>query len=258
MGEAPELGDRPSASSTHPAPVERTAALAGIADARTAGESNQKGYFAAIDGMSVDDPSTEGFVRGTSFFHPTLRLTFTAPPGFRLFNDSDGVLGISRDRSILFFACATQPVAGRLDDWMRDKLKPTPTDIQSTEINGAEAAIGAKPRGADTGLSQARYILVRHGASVCNFALVSEGPDRDRQIDVMVNAARSFRTLSPSETAALRPYRLRVVSPAGSSPAQLAARTPYPDFRMERLLVMNAAQTPAELSRRREIKTVEP
>jgi len=258
VGEAPELGDRPSASSTHPAPVERSAALAGIAGAGMAGESNQKGYFAAIDGISVDDPPNEGFVRGTSFFHPVLRLTFTVPPGFRLFNDSDGVLGVSRDRSILFFACSGQPITGSLADWMRDKLKPTPTDIQSMEINGAEAAIGAKPRGADTGLSQARYVLVRLGARICNFALVSEGPDRDRQIDVMVNAARTFRSLSASEAAALRPYRLRVVSPAGSSPAQLAARMPYPDFRMERLLVINAAQAPADLSRRREIKTVEP
>jgi predicted Zn-dependent protease len=258
MGEAPDIGDRPSAASTHPAPLERTSAIAALPQAGAPGESNQKGYFAAIDGMSVDDPPSEGFIRGRSFLHPTLRLAFTVPPGFRLFNDSDGVLAVNRDRSLMMFSCLTTPVAGPLDDWMRNKLKPTPTDIQILEINGNEAAIGARPRGSDTGLGQARYIVIRQGTRACNFALVSEGADQDRQIEAMVQAARTFRTLTPSEAASLQPYRLRIVSPAGSTPAQLAARMPYSDLRMERLLVLNAAQIPADLGSRSEIKIVQP
>ena len=74
----------------------------------------------------------------------------------------------------------------------------------------------------------------------------------------MVQAARTFRTLTPSEAASLQPYRLRIVSPAGSTPAQFAARMPYPDLRMERLLVLNAAQMPADLGSRSEIKIVQP
>lgn len=258
LGEAPDIGDRPSAASTHPVPMERTSAIASLPLANAPGESNEKGYFAAIDGMSVDDSPSEGFIRGRSFFHPTLRLSFTAPPGFRLFNDSDGVLAVNRDRSMMLFSCLPAPVSGPLDDWMRNKLKPTPTDIQAIEINGNEAAIGARPRGSDTGLGQARYVVIRTADRVCNFALVSEGADQDRQIEAMIRAARTFRTLTPSEAAALQPYRLRIVSPAGSTPAQLAARMPYPDFKMERLLVLNAAQVPADLGSRAQIKIVEP
>ena len=81
---------------------------------------------------------------------------------------------------------------------------------------------------------------------------------QDRQIEEMVRAARTFRTLTPAEAAALQPYRLRIVSPAGSTPAQLAARMPYPDLKMERLLVLNAAETPAELASRTQIKLIEP
>ena len=139
---------------------------------------------------------------------------------------------------------------GSLDDWMRNKLKPTPTDIQTTEIDGAEAAIGARPRGSDTG---PRPGALRHGAArrrVCYFNLLSDGPDRDRRIDVLVNAARTFHTLSDAEAAALRPYRLRVVPPGGASAAQLARRLPYADFKMERLLVLNGVDNAAELMRR--------
>ena len=86
---------------------------------------------------------------------------------------------------------------------MRNRLKPTPTDIQTTEIGGAEAAIGARPRGSDTGLGQTRYVLIRHGDRVCFFNLLSDGSDRDQRIEVLVNAARTFHSLSDAEAAAL-------------------------------------------------------
>jgi predicted Zn-dependent protease len=257
LGEAPDTFDQRSATATHPAPFERKSALqsAGVS---AAGESGRPAYLAAIDGMSVDDAPDEGFVHGREFLHPKLRLAFEAPADFRLFNDQDGILGVGRDRSLLYFSCSSDRVPGRLDDWMRNTLKPTPADIQATEIGGAEAAIGARPRGSDTGLGQARYVMVRHGDRICFFNLLSEGPDRDRRIEVLVNAARTFHTLTAAEAAALRPYRLRVISAAGTSPAQLAARLPYDDLRMERLLVLNGVDAPAELSRLSQVKTIEP
>ena len=258
MGQTPDPGDQPSAMSTHPAPNERLAALRELAATGTPGESGLAGYLAAIDGMSVDDSPEEGFVRGTAFLHPTMRLAFEVPRDFRLFNDHDGVLGVGRDRSLMYFSCRDEAVPGRLDDWLRDKLKPTPTDIQSTEIGGVEAAIGSRPRGSDTGVGQLRYVIVRRDKGLCFFNLLSEGPDRDRRIEVLVAAARSFHSLSAAEAAALRPYRLRVIAPAGTSPASLAARMAYGDFKMERLLTFNGVDDAAELARRSPVKIVEP
>ncbi len=258
LGQTPDGGDQPSAMSTHPASNERLAALGEIAAVATPGESDRASYLAAIDGMSVDDSPAEGFVRGPAFLHPTMRLAFDAPRDFRLFNDRDGVLGVGRDRSLMYFACRDEAVPGRLDDWLRDRLKPTPTDIQATEIGGAEAAIGARPRGADTGVGQLRYVIVRRGRGFCFFSLLSEGPDRDRRIEALVAAARSFHFLSAAEAAALRPYRLRVIAPAGASAASLAQRMAYGDFKLERLLALNGVDTAAELARRSQVKIVEP
>src|SRR4030095_6671667 len=148
-----------------------------------------------------------------SFLHPVLKLAFEAPRDFRLFNDTDGVLGVGRDRSLLFFSCTEGPTQGGLADWMRNRLKPTPGDIQKTEIGGAEAAIGARPRGSDAGLGQGRYVWIRHGDRACFFNLLSDGPDRDRRIDILIAAARTFHTLSNAEASALRPSRLRVIAP---------------------------------------------
>lgn len=257
MGPTPEADDR-SALSTHPGPEQRLMALRSIDPARRPGKSGREAYLAAVDGMSVDDSPDEGFVRGPSFLHPTMRLAFTALPDFRLFNAHDGVLGVGRDRSLLYFSCTDEQVRGRLDDWMRNELKPTPTNIQATEIGGAEAAIGSKPRGSDTGLAQIRYVLVRRGPGLCYFNLLSDGPDRDRRIEAMTAAARSFHSLSDAQVAALEPFRLRVISPAGATAAGLASRMPYRDHQMERLLTLNGVDNPRALMRLAQIKIVQP
>jgi len=260
MGEASataEAGDR-SALSTHPAPDDRLVALRTLAASQAPGDSNRSGYLKAIDGMSVDDAPEEGFVRGSTFLHPTMQLAFDLPRDFKLFNDHDGVIGIGRDRSMMYFSCKSGRVPGRLDDWMRNQLKPTPTDIQETQIGGVEAAIGARPRGPDTGLGQIRYVIIRHNEGICYFNLLADGPDKDRRIETLVNATRSFRNLSMAEAATVRPYRLQVVPTAGTSAAALAARLPYGDFRMDRLLTLNGVDDGAALMRRPEAKTVEP
>lgn len=257
LGQSEDPTEQRGGLATHPAPDERLAALQNVATARTPGASNRPAYLALIDGMSVDDSPDEGFVRGSRFLHPTMRLAFAAPPGFRLFNDHAGVLAMGRDRSLMYFACGSEQVAGRLDDWMRDRLKPTPTDIQAIEIGGAEAAIGARPRGSDTGMAQVRYVMIRRGDGVCVFNLTSDGPDRDRRIETLIAAAKSFRTLSASEAEALRPYRLRI-APGGGTATEVAARLPYDDLRLQRLLALNGVDDEAAFSRLSEIKTVEP
>jgi predicted Zn-dependent protease len=256
LGRATGEGRERNALSTHPGAEERLAALANVATARQPGESGQAGYLAAIEGMSVDDPPDEGFVRGNAFVHPIMRFGFSAPRDFRLINYHDGVLGIGTDGSLMWFSCKQGQIEGRLDDWMRNKLQPTPTGIQETEIGGAEAAIGARPRGSDTGLGQVRYVLIRRPDGICYFNLLSDGPDRDRRINTLVNATRSFHELSVAEAGALRPFRLTIV-PGGPAKA-LAARMPYPDFKLERLLVLNGVDDGAALSQRTQVKLVTP
>lgn len=254
----PEDGRDPSALSTHPAADDRLMVLRGMAGLSKTGESGRPGYLAAINGMSVDDPPEEGFVRGSTFEHPKMRIAFSAPRDFTLYNDHEGVLGIGADRSLLYFTCAAGSVPGRLDEWMRNKLQPTPTDIQATEIGGAEAAIGAHPRGSDTGLSQVRYVIIRRPDGICYFNLLSNGPDRDRRIAAMVEATRSFHDLTLAEAAGLRPFRLRVVPRGGASAAAMAARMPYPDLKLERLLTLNGVDDAAGFAQREQVKIVEP
>ena len=193
-----------------PSADERLAALRRTGRRAQPGESDRRAYLAAIDGMSVDDPARGGLrARRRPSCIRSCSIAFRAPRDFRLFNDHDGVLGVGRDRSLLYFSCTAGQVPGRLDDWMRNKLQPTPTDIQSTEIGGAEAAIGARPRGSDTGLGQVRYVI---DPPARRRLLLQPAERRARPRPAHRRhgrrPTRSFHDLSLAEAAALRPYRL--------------------------------------------------
>jgi predicted Zn-dependent protease len=256
-GYAPEALDRPSAISTHPADQERIASLRAVA-AAPGGETGRNAFLAAIDGMPIDDSPDEGFVRGNAFLHPTLKLAFTAPADFRLDNGQDGVRGFGREGTYLYFSCAGDRVGPSLIDWVRNEVKPTPSDLQLSQIGGAEAVIGERPRGSDTGPATIRQVFIRRPDGLCYFTLIVEGFGNERRMESLLAAARSFRSLGDGEAASLRPYRLRVVSGAGATPSQLAARLPYRDFRLERLLALNGVETAAELASKGSIKTIEP
>jgi predicted Zn-dependent protease len=256
-GFAPEALERPSALSTHPADQERIAALRALPPL-PGGETGRDAFLAAIEGMPVDDSPEEGFVRDNAFLHPVLRLAFTAPGDFRLDNGHDGVRGFGRDRTYLYFSCIADRVGGSLVDWVRNEVKPTPSHLQPTEIGGAEAVIGERPRGSDTGSATIRQVFIRRPDGLCYFTLIVDGFGNDRRMESLIAAARTFRTLDEHEAAALRPHRLRVVSAGAVTAAQLAARLPYRDFRMERLLALNGVDSAAELATRASIKTIEP
>jgi predicted Zn-dependent protease len=255
-GQAPDAAERRSALSTHPASEDRLAALLGVSS--SGGETGRDAFLQAIDGMVFDDSPQEGFVRGTAFLHPVMKLAFQAPPDFRLLNDHDGVIGVGRDRALMYFTCTRDQVKGSLVDWMRNEVKPTPSGIETTSIGGAEAAISERPRGAETGLANFRQVFIRRGDGVCFFNLLSDGMGKEQRMEAMIAAARSFRILGEAEAAALRPYRLRVLTGAGMNANQLASRLPYGDFRLERLLALNGVDTSADLANKRSIKTIEP
>jgi predicted Zn-dependent protease len=74
----------------------------------------------------------------------------------------------------------------------------------------------------------------------------------------MVGAARSFHSLSVKDVAALRPFHLHIIPTAGASADALAGHLPYPDHRLQRLLILNGADEADALMRLPQIKTIEP
>ncbi len=244
--------------STHPRTIDRVKAARDlVASQHAQGEISRDKYLDAIDGMLFGDEPRQGFVRGRSFLHPEMGFAFTVPPGYRLRNSPSSVMAIGPDDSGMLFTCRPGAGEGPMVDTMR-RLLPSVSlaDARATTINGMEAAIGQRPRGAGTD-EDFRVVAIRFTPHVCVFLMRSAAyrqPDRGEE---MVRAAQSFRRLNQAERAQLRPFRLKIVTvAAGDTPQRLAARMPLGESSLDWFNTLNGLQPGATLQPGQRVKTV--
>jgi len=244
--------------STHPRTLDRVQKARDlVASPHKQGDVNRDKYLDAIDGMMFGDEPRQGFVRGRSFLHPEMGFGFTVPPGYRLRNSPSSVMAIGPDDSGMLFTCRPASGEGPMVDTMR-RLLPSVSlaDARATTINGMEAAIGQRPRGAGTD-EDFRVVAIRFDPNVCVFLMRSTAfrqPDRGEE---MVRAAQTFRRLNQAERAQLRPFRLKVITvAAGDTPQRLAARMPLGESSLDWFNTLNGLAPGATLQPGQRVKTV--
>jgi len=244
--------------STHPRTVDRVKAARDlVAAAKVGGDINRDQYLNAIDGMLFGDEPRQGFVRGRSFLHPEMGFAFTVPPGYRLRNSPSSVMALGPDESGMLFTCRPGAEEGPMVDTMR-RLLPSVSlaDARATTVNGMEAAIGRRPRGAGND-EDFRVVAIRFTPNVCVFLIRTTAfrqPDRGEE---MVRAALTFRRLAPNERAQLRPYKLKVVTvSSGDTPRSLAARMPLGESSLDWFNTLNGLESGATLQPGQRVKTV--
>ncbi len=120
-------GSGASYFSTHPATLERINKTVNEAQKYSQqGIVNRDSYLQKLDGMIYGDSAAQGFVRGNNFYHTDLGFKFSAPPGYRLVNQSQQVVATSAEGSIIVFDMASNkngvpPMSFLKDHWMQDK-----------------------------------------------------------------------------------------------------------------------------------------
>jgi predicted Zn-dependent protease len=243
------LGINPNAAgaditATHPATPERMQ-LATLAarqiGAPGIGEADRNKYLLAIQGMTVADDSAQGFVRGQTFSHPRLGLTFAAPPGFVLENGRDSVVGVSPEGGrAMRFDQVKVDASRALADYVGSGLidGATASGVESLTIGGAPAA---------TSLSRSdgwsyRIFAIRIGTQT--YRLTYAARDLTPDLDAAYRrSAESFRRMTAQEQAALKPLRIALVTAgAGDTAETLASRMALDEPKIERFRVINGLQ----------------
>ncbi len=184
------------------------------------GERDRTKYLARIDGMLFGDDPLEGFVRGRSFLHKALGISFTVPKGYLLENSPEAVLASNGDGTAMRFDGADVSGYSSLADymnagWINGLL---PQSVRETTIGGIPGVTGA----AITQGWSFRIAVLRIGRTGYRFIFASRNPSDsfDRQFRQTVE---SFRQLTPTERARLRSLRIKVVkSKPGDTPRKLA------------------------------------
>jgi predicted Zn-dependent protease len=202
------------------------------------GKRDQAEYLADVDGMVYGEDPSEGFVRGRRFLHPKLGFTFLAPPGFSLDNTSQAVLGLKDGGGeAMRLDVVSVPAEQSLPDYLKSGWmeKVDPASVEDFTVNGFPAAT-ATANGEQWSF---RLFAVRFGSDVYRFIFASK--TKSAAIDRSFRESIStFRRMSLEESAAVKPFRLKVVTAgANDTVERLARRMATGDHRDARFRVLN-------------------
>jgi predicted Zn-dependent protease len=191
-------------------------------------DTDRTAFLAAIDGMIYGENPAQGFVRGNRFEHPQLRIAFDAPEGFKLQNSPSAVLGTDGRGRYLLFDLAPAGAGGDLRGYLQSGWVPNQRlqDVQSLSVNGLDAAVGFGQVALNNQPAQAMFSAVRAAdGKVYRLLYVRTGNLTRTDVAAFEESLRSFRGLTASEAAALRPLRIEIVPVGpGDTAASLARR----------------------------------
>ncbi len=229
--------------STHPATGDRVRKT--LAEGKAFADSdikNREIYLNTINGITYGDSAKQGFTRGTSFYHPVLGFTFTAPEGYRIVNQPTQVLATASNGSVLLFDVAKRASGQSAANYIAQNwIKKEGLNIEPMTINGMNAATASFPGTVNNTPVTLRVVAIEwQSGQFARFQVAIPNGLGSRELDALKTATYSFRNLGASEKQSLKPYRLVVVTAgANDTMASLARRLPYEDQQEERFRVLN-------------------
>jgi predicted Zn-dependent protease len=196
--------------------------------------------------MLFGDRPDEGYVRGNTFLHPKLGITFTVPQGFVIDNSAQAVTAAGPGDIAVRFDGVSVDRRTRLDDYIRSGWVTglDPSSVHPATINGNEAAIA---RAVSEGW-QFDVTVIRAGDQV--YRLLTAAPLTSPDLEKVARAVSgSFRLLTPAEKAALKPLKIRIATvEAGQNIASMAAMMRGVDRKLELFRVLNGMGPGADVS----------
>ncbi|MDI6027857.1 M48 family metalloprotease [Corticibacterium sp. UT-5YL-CI-8] len=218
------------------------------------GTRDRDAYLAGIDGLLFGDTPEEGYVRGETFLHPKLGITFSVPQGFIIDNTAAAVTATGPGDMAIRFDGVTINQTMSLADYIRSGWVAglDPASVQATTINGNEAATA---RAAAEGW-QFDITVIRSGGQI--YRLLTAAPVGSNSLDAVARSvASSFKTLSAAEKAALKPLRVRIVTvQPGQTMGSLSAGMVGVDRKLDLFRVLNALTPGATVSPGDKVKII--
>jgi predicted Zn-dependent protease len=254
-------GDGFNLLSTHPRTPQRVQEAIRAAGVRPVDNpiTARATYLSKLDGMIYGHSPSQGFVRGTRFLHPELRLAFEVPRSFRILNQQTKVVARGPGGSAIVFDRAPGRVGGDVARYLVDRWAEGARlrNVRRLTLDGMPAATGTARANTSQGRRDVRLLAVRwNRQTIYRFLFLH--PQRGDLSSAFLDTAQSFHRLTAAEADALQPRRLRLhrVRP-GERVANLARRLPYDDHRSQRFRVLNGLGPDDGLQAGQTVKLVE-
>jgi predicted Zn-dependent protease len=258
----------PTWARTHPLTADRVSRATKLAqDTKVAPGAQPRfkdRFLQTIDGLLVDDDANEGFVRGRTFAHIRLMLTFTAPEGFALQNSSTAVMIAGQNAQALFSGGGlpqNEPLANHIQRvWqgLAGQQAPAIGAPQLTTINGLDAAVSAIQVNSQRGPLNVAIVAYRWNPTTAyHFVIMTPAEISSRLDPAFQQMINSMRRLSADEAARFDERRLRLATVGPRDTADsLSKRMAYESNQLERFLVLNQLNSAADLKSGQTVKLV--
>lgn len=221
-------------------------------------------YLDRLDGMIYGDDPKEGVVRGNSFTHPGLRLSFTVPDGWRISNTSDAVLATGTGGRLQFDIEGdkkkVQASRNALDYLTRIWLPNLRLgNAEAIKVNGMPAATASGRLQMKSGNAEVRFVAVGFPTDdILRFVIIAPVGGLSKIEPALIRSINTLRHLSEAEAQQVKPVRLKVVKVgSGDTVENFAGKTPLGRYAAEQLRVMNALQGNEQPKPGERFKTVE-
>lgn len=231
--------------STHPQTAERAEQAAAIAASYPAlsGASPADRHFHQIDGMIFGDSPEQGFVRGSTFWHPGMGFIFTTPTGYVIVNTPAEV--IAKDPAsgtiILFdsaIAQATDPATYLSQTWMKgDAIN----DLETITISGKRAATASFAGKISNVPVTVRLVAVEWvPGTFYRFQMAIPPTVSLSVLEGLKTTTDSLRPITAAERSRILPRRLKLVTArAGDNVVSLSSVQPFPTLNEQRFRALN-------------------
>lgn len=244
MGQA-DTSNKVNLLATHPRTADRIERA--IQQAGPSSKQRQLGreqYIQHLDGLLYEDDPEQGYVRGTKFYHAKMRFFFEVPTGFNLINGTTEVTAVGPGQEVIQFDAGTQNFSGAMTDYLATSWKNPQAPLRNVErfsVNGMEAATAlATVAQQDGSRKDVRLVAIRGDNAIYRFLFITSPESTQKFADAFRRTAQSFRRLTDTEVAALKPLEIRIRQvQSGDTIDSLSATFPYDRFKRERFVVLN-------------------
>jgi predicted Zn-dependent protease len=210
----------PNWLSTHPAPGDRVQQVLAFIEQNpvAAGTSGRSAgvteYQRRIDGIIFGDSPSDGIVRGNEFLHPDLRLAMTFPKGWEIRNSPQQVVAKAPDRENYMLLQLIPNPSGSIQQIAQATMTNAgfrQIEGERATLNGLDAYVGTY-QGSMEGLGNVVTVAAHivHGRNVYMFAGLAPPNQFQAVQSQFAGSIRSFRELSRSQAASIRPNRVDV------------------------------------------------
>lgn len=205
--------------STHPDPGNRVAATESrIASAgptiANATKIEHDAFLKRIDGMIFGDDPRQGYFQGTTFLHPTLKLRFAFPTGWKTQNSASAVIGASSqgDAQIAFEFAGNGSPSATLSQFLGQQGIRT-VGTSNASINGMSAAVGQFTAQSQDGSQLAGYAaFIQMDGTTFRILALTSAQNIQSYDAAFRGTINSFNRLTDPAALAVKPMHVQLVT----------------------------------------------